>query len=100
MPDTAPIVEPRLSVQIEPVLVRRVDAARLLAVSTRMFDDLVDAGLIGKTRIGGCVAFAVDELRAFVRQCQGDPVYVQTEVEKLRSRRKARRESEVKSSPR
>lgn len=97
MPNESTTTEPRLSVQIEPVLVRRSDAARLLAISPRQFDDLVDAGLVGKVRIGGVVAFAVEDLRAYVRQSQRDPESTQAALEKLRNDRKARRESAAKS---
>ncbi len=99
MSNSDTIIESRLSVQIAPLLVRRVDAAKLLAISPRAFDDLVDAGLLGKTRIGGVVAFDIEELRAFVRQCRHDPAAIQAALEKLRATRKDRRESLAKSSP-
>jgi hypothetical protein len=98
MRDESTTVEPRLSVQAEPLLVRRQDAAKLLAISPRAFDDLVDAGLIGKTRIGGCVAYGVEELKAFVRQCRLDPESVRVGLEKLRTARERRRASKAKSS--
>jgi hypothetical protein len=86
------ITEPGVRVQVEPLLLRKPVAAQLLTVSPRMFDDLVDAGLIGKVRIGGVVAFDVDELRAFVREAQRHPEKIQNALEKLRMRREARRE--------
>lgn len=85
------ITQPRVSVQVEPLLLRKPDAARVLSVSPRVFDDLVLAGLIGKVRIGGVVAFDLEELRTFVRQAKRDPEMVRAPLEKLRAETKARR---------
>jgi hypothetical protein len=57
-----------VSVQIEPLLLRKEEAARALALSPRTFENLVLAGLIGKVQIGGLVMYDVEDLRAFVRQ--------------------------------
>jgi hypothetical protein len=94
------IAEPRVTVQVEPLLLRKADAARLLSISPRTFDDLVDAGLIGKWKLGGVTAFDVDDLRAFVRRNKREPEKVQAALSKLRSARKARRESDANSAPR
>ncbi len=102
MPDDKNIIEPRVSVQVEPLLLRRVDAARVLSVSPRLFDDLVLAGLIGKVRIGGVVAFALEELRAFVRQAKRenyDSSKIHALIEKSKSQRNSLRQSPAKSSP-
>jgi hypothetical protein len=99
MTKDATIVEPHLHVQIEPLLVRRGDAAQLLSVSPRMFDDLVDSGLIGKVRIGGVVAFDPQDLRAFVKRARREPEKVQAAIDKLRSARKVRRDDAGQPSP-
>jgi hypothetical protein len=57
-------------VQIEPLLLNRADAARLLSVSPRKLDQWVKAGLIRKWKLDGVVRFAVEELRAFVASQQ------------------------------
>jgi hypothetical protein len=93
MQDEPPIAEPRVSVQVEPLLLRKAEAARVLSVSPRLFDDLVLSGLIGKVKIGGVVAFDLEELRAFVRQARSDPESVQAVIDKLRGQRELRREA-------
>jgi excisionase family DNA binding protein len=60
----------RAIVQIEPLLLRKEEAALVLGVSPRTFDDLVLANLIGKIRVGGSVRYDVEDLRAFVRQAR------------------------------
>jgi hypothetical protein len=72
MRDDTTITEPRAVVQVEPLLLRKDEAARVLGMSPRMFDDLLLAGLIGKVQIGGLVLFDVEELRAFVRDVRRD----------------------------
>ena len=57
-----------LLVDIEPLLVTRDDAARLLSVSIRKLDLWVDRGLIPKWKLDRVVRFAVDDLRAFVQK--------------------------------
>jgi hypothetical protein len=99
MPDDLLLDEPSISVRVEPLLLRRAEAARVLTVSPRMLDDLVDAGLISKVRIGGVVAFDIEDLRAFVRQAKRDPAEIQRSIEKLRAQRKSRRDAAAKSSP-
>jgi hypothetical protein len=56
----------RLSVQIEPLMLCREDAAAVLSISPRKLDEWVSRGLIPKWKVDGVVRFAVDELRAFV----------------------------------
>jgi hypothetical protein len=70
MSNDARIFQSTIQVQIEPMLLRREEAARVLGVSPRLFDDLVLAGLISKVKVGGVVAFDPDDLRAFVRQAK------------------------------
>lgn len=68
MSNTDAKTELRAVVQIEPLLLRKEEAARVLSMSPRMFDDLLLAGVVGRVQIGGLVLFDVEELRAFVRQ--------------------------------
>jgi hypothetical protein len=99
MHDDAIIDEPSIGVKIEPLLLRRADEARVLTISPRLLDDLVDAGLIGKVRIVVVVAFDIEELRAFVRQAKRDPAEIQKAIENLREQRKARRDTSANSVP-
>ncbi len=62
----------RVSVQIEPLLLRKEEAARVLGMSARTFEDLVLAELVGKVQIGGLVLYDVEELRDFVRRVRRD----------------------------
>lgn len=84
------IAELTISVQIEPLLLRRDDAARVLSVSPRLFDDLVLAGLISKVKVGGVVAYDPEDLRAFVRQIKRNG-YSTAEIRALIERAKAHR---------
>ena len=68
MPDEANNNGSCASVQIEPLLLRKDEAARVLGMSPRTFEDLVLAELVGKVQIGGLVLYDVEELRAFVRR--------------------------------
>jgi hypothetical protein len=99
MVNNAIIDEPVIRVKVEPLLLRRVDAARVLTVSPRLFDDLVDAGLIGKVRIGGVVAFDIEDLRAFVQRAKRNAAEIQEAIEKLRAARKVRRDVMANSLP-
>jgi hypothetical protein len=99
MSDGVKISEPRATVQIEPLLLRKDEAAQMLSISPRLFDDLVAVGFIGKTKIGGVVAYEVDELRAFVSQAKREPDKIQAALEKLRGTRDARRNGVAKLSP-
>jgi hypothetical protein len=55
-----------LLVHIEPLLVNRPEAARLLSISPRKLDEWVAQGLIPKWQRDGVVRFSVEDLRAFV----------------------------------
>jgi hypothetical protein len=99
MADVVNIDEPSIRVGIEPLLLRRADAARVLTVSPRLLDDLVDAGLLGKVRVGGVVAFDIEDLRAFVQRAKRNAAEIQEAIEKLRAARKARRDAMAKSLP-
>jgi hypothetical protein len=57
-----------VTIRIEPLLLRKEEAARALALSPRTFEDLVLAGLIGKVQIGGLVLYDTEELRSFVER--------------------------------
>lgn len=91
--------ETRVSIQIEPLLLRKEEAARVLGVSPRTFDDLVLAGLIGKTQLGGLVLYDVEELRAFVRQVRRDGLTRSRIAELIERSKSQRRASLAKSSP-
>ena len=82
--------EPRAIVQIEPLLLRKDEAARVLSMSPRMFEDLLLAGLIGKVQIGGLVLFDVEELRGFVRQVRREGL-AKSRLADLIERNKVRR---------
>lgn len=100
MPETPLIIESRVSVRIEPLLLRKAEAAQVLGVSPRTFDDLVLAGLIGKVQIGGLVLFDMEELREFVRKVRSEGLS-KSRIEDLIERGKARRQaSPANSSPR
>jgi hypothetical protein len=58
---------------VEPLLLNRVDAARLLSISPRKFDQWVNAGLISKWSFSGVVRFELDGLRAFVANQRPKP---------------------------
>jgi hypothetical protein len=80
------------SVQIEPLLLRKDEAARVLGMSPRTFDDLVLAELVGKVQIGGLVLFDVEELRAFVRRVRRDGLS-KSRIEDLVEKGKRNRQS-------
>lgn len=52
--------------QVEPIAVRRLEAARLLNVSIRTLDDLIAKGAIPCKRVGRIVLFSTDELRRWL----------------------------------
>jgi hypothetical protein len=87
----------RAIVQIEPLLLRKDESARVLGVSPRTFEDLVLAGLITKVHLGGLVLYDVEELRAFVRQVRRDGV-TKSRLTELIERNKARRRPPAESA--
>jgi excisionase family DNA binding protein len=89
----------RMSVQVEPLLLRKDEAARVLGMSSRTFEDLVLAGLIGKVQIGGLVLYDVEELRAFVRQVRREGLSKTRLAALIESRKAERRALPAKSSP-
>ncbi len=72
MPDETNIIDPRVSVQIEPLLLRRDDAASVLGISPRKLDEWCSRGLIGKWKVDGVVRFSVEDLRSFVASQAGE----------------------------
>jgi hypothetical protein len=87
----------RVSVQIEPILVRKDVAAQMLGMSPRTFDDLMLAGLISKVKIGGLTLFAVNELRAFAEQIPCEGLMRDKIAAMIEANRTNRRASPVKS---
>src|SRR5262245_39483224 len=80
-------------IHVEPILVRRPEAARLLSVSQRKFDEWVAAGLIARWKFGGSVFFTVDELRRFVKAAESATApefqrYLAAQSELARERKK------------
>jgi excisionase family DNA binding protein len=66
MPNEPLTIEPtRVQLRLEPLLLRRVDAAHVLGLSPRKLDNLARDGLLPKCRIGGLVRFHIDDLRQF-----------------------------------
>src|SRR5438132_13834562 len=92
MPDEANINVARAIVQIEPLLLRKDEAARVLGMSPRTFEDLVLAELVGKVQIGGLVLFDVEELRAFVRRVRREGLS-KSRIEDLIEKGKRNRQS-------
>jgi hypothetical protein len=97
MSDETTIAESRTSVRIEPLLLRKDEAAQVLGMSPRLFDDLLLAGLIGKVRIGGLVLFDVDELRTFVRLVRRESLTKSRLADLIEKNKSQRRASQAKS---
>ena len=95
MPDA--VSKLRAIVQIEPLLLRKDEAALVLSVSPRTFDDLVLAGLIGKVHLGGLVLYDVEELRAFVRQARQDGL-TKSRISDLIEKHKPNRQTKFSSA--
>ena len=57
--------EPRIVVQVEPVLVTREVAADLLGLSSRTVDTLIADGRLPVVRVGRSVRLRVSDLRAW-----------------------------------
>ena len=82
----------RVSVQIEPLLLRKDEAARVVGMSVRTFEDLVLSGLVGKVHIGGLVLYDVEDLREFVFRVRRDGLSksrIEDLIEKGRAERQA-----------
>jgi hypothetical protein len=79
-------------VQIEPLLLDKREAARVLGMGTRTFEDLVLAELIGKVKIGGLTLYDVEDLRAFVRRVRREGL-TKSRIEDLIEKGKRRRQS-------
>lgn len=58
---------------LEPILVDRAGAARLLSLSERTITELVRAGKLEPVRVGRAVRFRVSDLEGFAArgECQG-----------------------------
>src|SRR4051812_5108883 len=97
MREASPTAEPRAIVQIEPLLLRKDEAARALSMAPRMFEDLILAGLIGKVQIGGLVLFDVEELREFVQQVRREGLAKSRLVDLIERNKAQRRASPAKS---
>lgn len=89
--------DPHALVHIEPLLLRKDEAARALSMSPRMFDDLLLAGVVGRVQIGGLVLFDVEELRAFVRQVRREGLSKSRLAELIERNKERRRMSPAKS---
>ena len=55
----------------EPILLRPIDAARLLAISPRKLWELTNTSEVPSVRIGRCLRYPREELRAWVAGRQG-----------------------------
>ncbi|WP_197739914.1 helix-turn-helix domain-containing protein [Mycolicibacterium sp. P9-64] len=71
MIDQPRIIGP-IAVTVEPLFVTRVDAARMLCLSTVELDKLRAAGKIVPRRYGRRVLFPLDELRRFAASLPAD----------------------------
>jgi len=60
-------------VQVEPILVPRKEAARLLGVSTRMIDYLLAAKELTARRVGRKVLISYRQLQVFARRDHASP---------------------------
>ena len=99
MSDKTKAVDPPAMVQIEPLLLRKGEAARALGMSPRFFEDLVLAGLVSKVQIGGLVLFDVEELRAFVNKVRCDGLTKSRLANLIEQNKPQRGASPAKSRP-
>jgi len=63
----------------EPLLLRPVEAARFLAISPRKLWELTNAHEVPSIRIGRCLRYPTEELRAWVARRRSGPILTPSE---------------------